>query len=58
MFSGTFVLIKIRPVTAEILLPKRLCDGGVFRDYMACKPILVFSLSLSQAEQQLKPKPS
>ena len=32
---------------------KSFCGGGS-RDYMVCKPILVFSLSLSQAEQQCK----
>ena len=28
MFTGLFGLIKIGPVTAEILLSKSLCDGG------------------------------
>ena len=50
MFPGLFVqsLIKIGPVTAEILLSKSLCGGWV----VVCKPILVFSLSLGQAEQK------
>ena len=52
--------MKIGSVTAEILLPKSLCGGasmaymvkkGASMAYMVCKPILVFSLSLSQAEQ-------
>ena len=49
MFPGAFVqgLIQIGPVTAEILLPKSLCGGW----QVVCKPILVFSLSLGQAEQ-------
>ena len=42
-------MIQIGPVTAEILLPKRLCGGWV----VVCKLILVFSLSLGQAEQHL-----
>ena len=41
----------VRPVTAEILLPKRLCGGGWWLVVVVCKPILVFSLSLGQAEQ-------
>ena len=43
-------MIQIGPVTAEILLPKSLCGGGGGW-WVVCKPILVFSLSLSQAEQ-------
>ena len=39
-------------MTAEILLPKSLCDDGGWWWWWECKPILVFSLSLSQAEQK------
>ena len=42
----------VGPVIAEILLPKSLCGGGWWG--WVCKPILVFSLSLSQAEQKFK----
>ena len=51
MFPEPFVLSlnKIGPVTAEILLSKSLGGGWVV---MLCKPILVFSLSLGQAEQK------
>ena len=41
----------VRPVTAEKLLPKSLCGGGGWWVVVVCKPILVFSLSLGQAEQ-------
>ena len=52
-------MIKIGPVTAEILLSKSLCGGWVVVVvvevgdgwWVVCKPILVFSLSLGQAEQ-------
>jgi len=58
-------LVKIRLVTAEILLPKSLCGGGGAAwliwwssvAYMVVrKPILVFSLSLSQAQQNYCPE--
>ena len=38
------------PLTAEILLPKSLWVGGWWV-VVVCRPILVFCLSLSQAEQ-------
>ena len=40
---------QIGPVTVEILLAKSLCGGWW---WVVCKPILVFSLSLGQAEQK------
>ena len=47
-------MIQIGPVTAEILLPKSLYGGWVVVVVVVCKPILVFSLSLGQAEQYRK----
>ena len=48
-------MIQIGPVTAEILLPKSLYGGEWWvvggEWWVVCKPILVFSLSLGQAEQ-------
>ena len=50
MFPGPFVysLLKIGAARAEILLSKSLCGGWW---WVVCKPILVFGLSLGQAEQ-------
>ena len=59
MFPGPFVksLIKIGPVTAEILQSKSLCGGWWVVVVVVCKPILVFSLSLGQAEQNYSATP-
>ena len=34
-----------------MLLPRILCGGAAWAYMVVCKPILVFSLNLSQAEQ-------
>ena len=54
MFPGPYVSssIKIGSVTPEILLPKSLCGGWWGWWVVVCKPILVFTLSLGQAEQK------
>ena len=41
--------IRVSVVVVEV--PEMICRGS--RDYMVCKPTLVFSLSLSQAEQYM-----
>ena len=41
--------LKSEVFSLEILMPKISCGGGGW--WWVCKPILVFSLSLSQAEQ-------
>ena len=50
MLPGQMLLGQMS-VTVKILMPKSLCGGWWV---VVCKPILVFSLSLCQAEQKVR----